>query len=85
MERPAANPPVWQETDGVLTLEVFRDGLIAILVILFLRYIYNRYSTVKPQDPTDPQDELDITLNQYYPTAPSPLIRQRCNTHLKAA
>ena len=86
MDRPAATPPAWNsETDGMLTLEVFRDGLIAILVILFLRYIYNRYSTVKHQDTKDPQDDLDITLNQYYPTPPSPLIRQRCNTHLKAA
>ena len=78
--------PAWSEsTDGLFTLHVFRDGLVALLVIFCLHYMYNYLYNSSGSSPTDMHPLTSKSLAHFFPTPPSPLILNTCTRHLASA
>ena len=53
-ERTPAPAPLWTDSDALLTVEVFRDGIIALVAIVAIRYVYNHYWHAKEEAAASP-------------------------------
>ena len=69
-DRPPAPPPLWTDSDALLTVEVFRDGFIALVAIALVRYVYKHYwyATEEMAPPCTPS--LPLPVRGAYPLPP---------------
>ena len=73
-ERTPAPAPLWTDSDALLTVEVFRDGIIALVAIVAIRYVYNHYWHAKEEAAASTPSLPLPNTRSLYPIPPPPSI-----------